>query len=466
MREALKVFPSFQSSHMTSDKIIKQAILALGIKSLNRMQLDVIDRWRQSISDMVVLSPTGSGKSLAFLVPILSLLKDSSKFTQAIVIAPTREIVMQTVDVAKKIAPLTSITCCYGGHDAATEARTLDSNPKIIMATPGRLLDHINRKNIDLTSLSFIVIDEFDKCLELGFAQEMQHIMGHCPANARMILTSATAIDNMPEFMKLKNCLIIDHLSDNELNTEKRITMWCVKASDNNKLNTLLRLLYTIDDEPTIVFTSTRERAQEVYNFLKGEKMNSVLYHGALQQLEREKAVAMFENGSSMVMVATDLAARGLDIVTVKHIIHCDLPLSQEIFIHRNGRTARVHAHGNSYIITSQGERIPNYISSCKELTLNPQSPCHTKETTLATLHISAGKKQKVSKGDIVGFLVSHATMLTADEIGKINIFDHHSLVAVPKAKAADIINAASSFKLKKVKVKVSQARPRLRFAK
>lgn len=430
------------------------------------MQLDVIERWQNSSSDMVVLSPTGSGKSLAFLVPILSSLNVSSSSTQAVVIAPTREIAMQTFDVIKKISPSTSTTCCYGGHDAAIESRSLGGIPHIIVATPGRLLDHINREKINLTSIKYIVIDEFDKCLELGFTQEMRDIMVGCPADARKILTSATTIDNMPVFMDLKKCLTIDHLSDNELNTEKRITMWRVKARDNNKLSTLLELLYTIDDEPAIVFTSTRERAQEAFKFLSNNKMDSVLYHGALQQLEREKAVAMFENGSLMVMVATDLAARGLDIITVKHIIHCDLPLSQETFIHRNGRTARIHAHGNSYFITSPSENVPNYVSHCNELSLDSLSLRHTKETSTATLHISAGKKEKVSKGDIMGFLISHATMLTADEIGKINIFDHHSLVAVPKAKAADIIKAASSLKLKKVKVKISRARPRLRFAK
>ncbi|MBR6432524.1 MAG: DbpA RNA binding domain-containing protein, partial [Muribaculaceae bacterium] len=187
---------------------------------------------------------------------------------------------------------------------------------------------------------------------------------------------------------------------------------------------------------------------------------------GTLEQIEREKAVALFSNGTVIVMVATDLAARGLDITTVKHIIHYDLPLTQEIFIHRNGRTARVDSHGDVYLITTPHESLPSFASGCKKYEIMADTPHRMKVSNISTLYISAGRKEKVSRGDVVGFIVSHATMIAASEIGKINIYDHHCLVAVPKDKTAEIIKAVSSFKLKKLKVKVSVAHPRLRFAK
>ena len=452
---------------MTKEDILLNAIKALKITSLNNMQNEVIDKWQHSASDLIVYSPTGSGKSLAFLVPVLISLNTSDDTLQAVIIAPSREIVTQTFAVMKKIAPLTKAACCYGGHDAVVEKRELESQPQVIVATPGRLLDHINRKNIELCNLSCLVLDEFDKSLELGFTHEMQQIMAHCPSKARKILTSATHIKSIPDFLSLNKFHTIDYRTNQELKVEDRINLWNVKSScDDDKLNTLINLLYSIPDEQTIVFSSTREGAQEVYNYLSKQKMDIVLFQGTLEQIEREKAVAMFNNGTVMVMVATDLAARGLDITTVKHIVHYDLPLTQEIFIHRNGRTARIDSHGDAYLITTPHESLPPYVGDCKKYELMPDTSRKMKISNISTLHIGAGKKEKVSRGDIVGFIVSHATMITANEIGKINVYDHHSLVAVPKDKANDIINAIAAFKLKRLKVKVSVTRPRLRFAK
>lgn len=452
---------------MTKEEIILNAIEALNITSLNSMQNEVIDRWQQSQCDLIVYSPTGSGKSLAFLIPVLLSLKTSKDTLQAVIIEPSRELATQTFAVLKKIAPLTKAACCYGGHDAVIEKRELESHPMVIVATPGRLLDHINRKNPVLNDLSCLVLDEFDKSLELGFAHEMQQIMFHCPSKARKILTSATQIQEIPKFLSLNNCHTINYITNLELNEEDRFNLWNVKSSsDNDKLNTLVALLYSIPDEQTIVFSSTRECAQQVHNYLLKKKLDNVLYHGTLEQIEREKAVAMFNNGTVMVMVATDLASRGLDITTVKHIIHYDLPLTQEIFIHRNGRTARYDSHGDVYLITTPSESLPPYADGCKVYEKTTDRSSKMKVSNISTLHISAGRKEKISRGDVVGFIASHATMITASEIGKINIYDHHCLVAVPKDKTTEIINAVSPFKLKKLKVKVSLAQPRLRFAK
>ena len=194
--------------------------------------------------------------------------------------------------------------------------------------------------------------------------------------------------------------------------------------------------------------------------------MSIALYHGALEQIEREKAIAMFNNGTALVLVATDLAARGLDIADVKHIIHFETPITQEIFTHRNGRTARVDAEGDAYLITGAKEALPHFVGQCRCYDIEQKTPAYSKVSAVATIYISAGKKEKVSRGDIVGFIASHATELEAREIGTITIHDHYSLVAVPTSKAQEIINSVSPFKLKKQKVKLSIAKPILRFVR
>lgn len=451
---------------MTDDEVTAQALKALKIDHLNAMQRETIDAWSNHDGDMMVLAPTGSGKTLAFLAPLLLSLKSQSRNFQAIVIAPSRELVQQIFNVLKRISPLTTTACCYGGHDSATEKRSLESHPSVVVSTPGRLLDHLQRGNITTSALTCLVLDEFDKTLELGFDDEMRTIMSHVPTATRKILTSATVLEPLPGFVKLKSHITINYLMDNELKVEKRISLWHVKASDNNKLDTLLTLLHNIPDEPTIVFAGSRENAQIASNFLSKNKMKVVLYHGALQQVEREKAVAMFSNGTVMVMVATDLAARGLDITSVKHIIHYDLPSSQEAFVHRNGRTARADSHGHAYIITAQNEPLPHYVSQCNNFSMMPQGNQNMKSSTIATLHISAGKKEKVSRADIMGFLTALSTKLSAGDIGKINVYDHFSLVAVPQYRIHDIIEAGNHTKLKKLKVKLSVAVQQLRLAK
>ena len=451
---------------MTNTEIIEQAKRALGITQLNMMQSEVLEHWSRSDNDMIVYSPTGTGKTLAFALTALFNLDASRPSPQVVIIAPSRELVIQIHGVIKKISPLTTISSCYGGHNSVDEKRSLTSHPNIVVSTPGRLVDHINAGIIDMASITYLVLDEMDKALELGFSDEMRDILSHCPTNARKLLTSATVMHEIPEYVNLNNAHTINHLLSQELTNEDRIDLWQIKSHGDNKLDTLLHLLHFISDERTIVFANTRESAQQAYEYLTKKKMKAALYLGTLEQIEREKALAIFNNGTVMVLVATDLAARGLDIAEVKHIIHYEMPLTQEIFTHRNGRTARVEATGEAYLITTQDNSLPNYVTNCKELIINDKSASNTKNTSIATIHISAGKREKLSRGDIAGFLARNAPMLNASDIGTINIYDHYSLVAVPANIVNEIIQSVSPFKLKKQKVKLSIAKPQLRFAR
>ena len=437
----------------------------MNIVSLNKTQQLVLECWGNRDDDIIVYSPTGSGKTISFVIPILLSLNGESNCVEAVVITPSRELALQVFHVIKTINPETRVACCYGGHKSADEINTLKSNPNVIIATPGRLLDHIKRGNVDLSNAKCLVLDEFDKSLELGFTDEMKSIMKHCPTQSRQILTSATRIKEIPAFVNLKHPYEINNLDDKNLFVDSRITLWKVKSHSSSKLDTLLELLFTIPDEKTIIFSNSRDTAQFLYEKLSRKNISLTLYHGAMEQKEREKAVAMFNNGSALVISATDLAARGLDIADIKHIVHYDLPLSQEVFTHRNGRTARVDATGDVYLIIEREESLPDYARDAQEFNLDSTVKNH-KQSRIGTIHINAGKKEKVSRGDIVGFLATNTSVVNPSEIGVIDVFNHYSLVAVPRHKTDEIIKSVSPFKLKKQKVKLSKALVQLKFTR
>lgn len=430
----------------------------LGIENINQMQARMMGLASEA-KDIVLLSPTGSGKTLAFILPVMKMLKAPTGRVQCVVIAPSRELVMQIAGIIREIANGFKTSALYGGHNVEDEVNTLSVTPDIIVATPGRLLDHINRRNIDVLPTRILVLDEFDKSLELGFESEMKKITGRLKNVSRTILTSATDIPVLPDFLTLSNPVKLDFLDENE-DLRSRLHIHRVDSDGRDKLASLLALLRHINGtgnpERTIVFVNHRESAERVADFLTRSGVDCVLYHGALEQRDREKAIAMFNNGSRPVLVATDLASRGLDIEKVARIIHYHQPLTPDVYTHRNGRTARVEEEGDVYLLIGPDEEVKPFVSIDDTVETGPEdSEERSLRSDKATLYISAGKKEKLSKGDIVGFLIKDSN-LDAGEIGKINVFDHYSLVAVPRRKAKHIAEDAASKRIKGSKRKVS----------
>ncbi|MEG1538881.1 MAG: DEAD/DEAH box helicase [Muribaculaceae bacterium] len=423
-----------------------------GIEELNEMQKKILSQSTTS-GDMIILSPTGSGKTIAFLLPILKSLKPSSGKVQVVIIAPSRELVTQIDSVARSLAVGYKTTCCYGGHSVIDEKQSLAITPDIIVGTPGRLLDHINRKNIDLLSTRFLILDEFDKSLELGFQEEMQKIVKRMPNLSRRILTSATSINEMPEFVGLQSATTYNFLQGNA-SLRDRLTVWEVKSTSNDKLEMLLMLLNNVKEGRTIVFANHREAVERIYDYLMDNYMPAGMYHGGLEQIDREKALSMFNNGTYRVLVTTDLGSRGLDIAEVTNIIHYHLPSSSETYTHRNGRSARVNATGEIYVITSPTEKIPAYIVFDGEKDIDENAVSLLKKT-MTTLYFQAGKKEKISRGDIVGFLVNQGG-LQSDEIGQIDLKDHYTLVAIPALKTEEILDRIATQKIKNKRVRIS----------
>ena len=429
----------------------------LGIETLNPMQEKMLRSATES-NDIILLSPTGSGKTLAFVMPVLKHLKPASGRVQVVVIAPSRELVIQIAKVFRAVAAGYKVTELYGGHKTEDEVNSLGAGTDIVVATPGRLLDHMQRRNIDVLPTRILVLDEFDKSLELGFEKDMKKIVEKLKNVSRTILTSATRADVLPDFLKLTNPLTINFLGDvHELRTRQRTHR--VDSDGRDKLESLKGLLLSLADaekahERSIVFVNHRESAERVAQYLKKNGIPAGLYHGQLDQREREQAVAMFNNGSLPVLVATDLAARGLDIEDVKSVIHYHQALTPETQTHRNGRTARVDREGDIYVLMGPDEDIRPYIEF--DDTYYPLAEIDgIRPPKYSTVYFSAGKKEKLSKGDILGFLTKECEV-PGDEIGKIDIYDHYSLAAVGQEYAKRAVADAKGKKIKGEKRLVS----------
>lgn len=449
---------------MKEQEILSLINERLGISDLNDLQNSVLKNLKIS-SSAIIYSSTGSGKTLAFSVTLLKALKnfDTEKL-QAVIIAPSRELVIQISEVIRPIAPDYKVTSLYGGHNVADEKNSLQNVPSIIVGTPGRLLDHANRGNIDLTNVRQLILDEFDKCLELGFEEEMRKLLKKMPNLSRKILTSATILKDIPDFVNLTDYVTLDFLESAE-NPSERTTVWQVKSEEKDKLAALLTLLYCIPQGKTIIFANYRDAVSRIYQNLKDNHISAGIYHGALEQMDREKAIAMFNNESYPILVSTDLGSRGLDIKEVKNIIHYHLPVSQESYTHRNGRTARVDKTGDVYILTHQDEQLPDFVTI--DETFNLPEKCEQKSIVNRnnTLYFKAGKKEKISKADIVGFIANNS-QIAPNEIGVINVYDHYALVAVPKQKAKTAVSQLLKAKIKGMKIRIEIASAEVRISR
>ncbi len=423
-------------------------IKKLGIDEINEMQKRAMAAASES-KEIILVAPTGSGKTVAFTLPMLKWLNPPTGRVQAIIIAPSRELVIQIAGVVRELASGFKVTALYGGHNVEDEVNTLSVTPDIIVATPGRLLDHLKRGNVDPTPTRILILDEYDKSLELGFEDDMRKIFNRLKNVSRIILTSATASTTLPAFIKLENPLEID-FSENAGAVRDRMKIYQVDT-EKDKLESLLKLLRSISKEDiperTIIFVNHRESAVRVADFLKNNKVACALYHGELDQFQREDAISMFNNGSAPILIATDLAARGLDIRGVSNIVHYHQPLTLETYTHRNGRTARVDASGDIYVLTGPDEELKPFIETDGTYRPDPNATSALKSNK-ATIRISAGRKEKLSKGDIVGFLCKEGG-LEASEVGPIALSDHHALVAVPSDKARKLIKELEPKKIK-----------------
>lgn len=430
---------------------INKILEKLHISELNDMQLESINAILETNNDVVILSPTGTGKTLAYLLPITQLIDASKDAVQAIVIVPGRELALQSDTVLKNMGAGLRSTGCYGGRPAMDEHKTLKQvKPHMVFGTPGRLNDHIDKGNISPYSINCLVIDEFDKCLEMGFHDEMARLIKKLPGIRRRILVSATEAEQIPNFVHLNHAERINYLIDEEQVTD-RVTLYEVRSSTKDKLETLTKLLRSLGDSSSIVFLNYRDGVERTADFLRRNGFSVSSFHGGMEQKMREDALYKFSNGSSNIFVSTDLASRGLDIPDIDNIIHYHLPQGEDGYIHRVGRTARWKAEGNAYFILGPEEYIPEFVEGDVEIKEIPEELPEPALPRMATIYIGKGKKDKLSKGDIVGYLCKKGG-LESSEIGRIDVKDRYTYAAVIRRKVNQVLKLTQGEKIKGVK--------------
>ena len=433
---------------MSNSKKNQKGILhKLSIDELNAMQKDAQHAIHTN-AEVVLLSPTGTGKTLAFLLPIVSALDPGLEAVQAVIIAPSRELAIQINQVTREMGSGYKINLVYGGRAFSKEKIDLKHAPAIVIGTPGRVADHLRRQSFSGEFVQTLVLDEFDKSLEIGFEDEMREIVEALPNISKKILTSATQEVEIPEFVGLRHPKYVNHLSDGVNN----LAIKSIISPTKDKLETLVQALYHLGNQPGIIFCNFKDSIQRISDYLTENGIAHGCFYGGMEQKDRERALIKFRNGTHQLLIATDLAARGIDVPEIKFILHYHLPLRPQEFTHRNGRTARMNQEGTAYVLHWKEERLPDFIPEMEEEILVPATL--PQPPKWQTLFVSGGRKEKISKGDIAGLFFKQG-QLKPDELGVIELKEDCAFVAVPAKKVTQLIKLLDNTRLKKKKVRI-----------
>ena len=436
-------------------ELLKSFLEKFGITTLNPMQIEA----RKAISggsDVVLLSPTGSGKTLAFLLPLIERLEQNVEGIQAIVLVPSRELAMQIEQVARQLGSGFKINAVYGGRSGQMDKADLKTKPALLIGTPGRIADRFRRDEMDLTGVKTLVLDEFDKSLEVGFEREMSEIVRSLPSVNQRVLTSATDAVAIPEFLGIEEPISIDYLNQHRL----QLTIKTIAAEAGERLDVLAELLGKLNGQPGIIFCNFKESLFDASDFLLDQKIEHECYYGGLEQIDRERALVKFRNGTCQLLLATDLAARGLDIPEIKFIIHLELPYHPNEFTHRNGRTARMNAKGAAYILHKKSKPLPEFIQAVEpqKVELKEVASQHVDVQKWTTIHITGGRRDKISKGDIAGLFFKKGG-LSKQQLGVIELQQTYAYVAVERSVAHQTVDLTNNQRLKKKKVRITIVR-------
>ncbi|QDH78914.1 DEAD/DEAH box helicase [Echinicola soli] len=438
---------------MTLSSLNKQTILQnLGISSLNEMQQETLEASKRH-ANLMLIAPTGSGKTLAYLLSLLEKLEEKAG-VQALILAPTRELVIQIESVLKQMKLPIKVNACYGGHLFSIERKNFSVPPSILVGTPGRIKDHLERGTFSPDSIRHLVFDEFDKSLEMGFSGQMKYITGQLFQVTDKVLVSATSSIELPYYLDFDDHFTLE--TQQTASTALRVNK--IVTPKEGKPEGLLTLIKSLGkDQNVIAFANHRDACDRIGEFLDQHEVVFSLFHGGLEQDERESQLTKFRNGSTQVLIATDIAARGIDIPELDYVVHFQLPPQETTYLHRNGRTARMKASGTCILLMTEKDYLPNYLQEEPEEFI-PSPKNHALVPSFATLHINKGKKDKVNKIDLVGFFLQFDFM-EKEDLGLIEVKDFFSYVAVKREKYKQVIEASQKLRIKRKAIKVNLAK-------
>ena len=373
---------------------------------------------------------------------------------QILIVVPSRELAQQIEQVIRKMGSGFKVNAVYGGRSGTLDKIDLKHRPAILIGTPGRIADRFRRDKFPLEYINTLILDEFDKSLEIGFEKEMAEIVESLPKVQQMILTSATSDAKIPEFVGLQKPVFLNYL-DKGLS---QLTIKTVFSPEKDKLKTLQKALSYIGEQPGIIFCNFKDALERVSDFLTENHIHHECFHGGMEQIDRERALIKFRNGTNQLLLATDLAARGLDIPEIQFILHYHLPLRVKEFTHRNGRTARMNRNGIAYILHWEEEELPDFIQEIDPEILNiedQQKATLPSPVKWETLYITGGRLDKISKGDIAGLFIKQGG-IQKDELGVIEIKQNCTYVGVHAQVAEMLIEKTNNSKLKNKKVRIT----------
>lgn len=432
----------------TPQKSQSEILAKLGIQQLNPMQL-AAEKAINSSDEVILLSPTGTGKTLAFLLPLIQKLDATLDEIQLVIIAPSRELAIQIEQVMREMGTGFKVNAVYGGRAGSKDRIEIKHRPAVLVGTPGRVADHLRREAFDTSFIKTLVLDEFDKSLEIGFENEMRDILHLLARVKKIILTSATYGVEIPRFVGLKSPVTVDFL-------EEKISQLLIKnvlSPTKDKLETLLDLLAHLGPQNGIIFCNFKDSIDRVSDFLSEHEISHGTFHGGMEQTDRERSLIKFRNGTHQILLATDLAARGIDVPELKFIIHYHLPLRSEEFTHRNGRTARMNSEGTAYVLHYEKDTLPDFIGNLPVEKLS-KSPLPG-PSEWSTLFVSGGRKDKISKGDIAGLFFKQGN-LSKEDLGVIELKTDCAFVGVKSSMVEMLLPKVNNTKLKDKKVRVT----------
>ena len=436
-----------------------RTIESLGYKKMTLIQAQSLPLILEG-RDVIAQAKTGSGKTAAFGIGLLHNL-DVKKFRiQSLVLCPTRELADQVAKELRRLARFQhniKILMLTGGDSFGKQLGSLEHQAHVIVGTPGRVLKHLSKESLELSNLKTLVFDEADRMLDMGFIEEIESVLSFVPKERQTLLFSATYDDEILQISKkIQNNAL--HVKTTEQEVQNKITQEFYKTE--NKIETLIKIFSNYKPKNVIVFTNTKLEAKELAESLVQNKIDALAIHGDLQQYERNDVLVQFANNSCPVLVATDVAARGLDIKELSMVVNYDLPHGEETYTHRIGRTGRAGAEGIAITLYNdyEKEKLAPYEEDEKHQFLDAQALTKEQDFEMkpefVTLVIEGGKKDKIRAGDILGALTGEVG-LQGSSIGKIDIYDRQSYVAIENELIDEAYKKLKNGKIKNKKFSV-----------
>ena len=472
------------------DKYIIKALYNLNYKTPSKVQEEVIPRLLKK-EDVIVKSKTGSGKTASFGIPICENIDIENNNVQALIVVPTRELALQVKDEISNIGRLKKIRCSaiFGKQPIKEQIRELKQRVHIVVATPGRIIDHIGRNTINLDDIKYFIIDEADKMLNKGFIEDMEFILNKIPKNSAKGLFSATIDDDIQyicdKYLKVSNILDIKY---NNVFDNKQIIENKIKSSENDKYKNLKSIIYMENPTSLIIFCNTKDKVKKLYENMKKDGFLVEELHGDMSQDKRIFVIKDFKNNKFNILISTDVAARGIDIDDITHVINFDIPRDKENYIHRIGRTGRKDSYGKAItIFTDKDDKYINEIEAylgyeikvleelkiddiakgkikfekkSKEVLKNRKNKMIEKNihSEVTKIYINAGKKKKIRVIDIVGAF-SNLPGINNEDIGVVEVQDLCSYVDILNYKGEELVKKYKEISIKKKIVKLRKDR-------